>query len=280
MNRITFTHSFKQFKYKQIGIISSVFLSLLLVVLGCKKIEQPDMSTVTDPCDCAKEVSADFDILEPLDFGLEMRLVKTDNVISGKSIIFKATENDAEYKWYVGADVENDQEIDRYFIPSLEGSTIPITLVVKKKPNYICFPNDDGYDSITKYMKVVSRSDSSVMEGTYRIASINSTDSIDIKINFRGHYQNNIYLPDSGSGLDIYNFDGNNNFIENYNNYVIIRAYRAFKTFTATGFVDDYFSLYITHAELDLQNKFYIKFRYSPNSDFGLIYKEMRGRKL
>lgn len=60
MNRITFTHSFKQFKYKRIGIIVSVFLSLLLIMLGCKKIEQPDMATVTDPCDCAKEVSADF----------------------------------------------------------------------------------------------------------------------------------------------------------------------------------------------------------------------------
>lgn len=260
---------------KYIGIVC--FASMFMV--SCKK-EQPQMTPLNQECDCAKEVSAEFDILEPLGQGSNAVLIKTDNVLAGKSIYFRAQEDNAEYKWYIGSDIEATQNIDRYFFSSYAGTTIPVTLVVKKKPNLICFPNDDGYDSITKNFTLFARSDTSIMEGTFRIADKNSIDSIDIKFNLRGDYSNNIYIPNSGIGLDAYNFGGNGNYFENFNNYTVNRAYRAMKTDHYGGFPDLTYHFYIKHCELDLNGVFYIKYYYSEELDSDLILVERWGRKL
>jgi hypothetical protein len=215
---------------KRIRIIASVFFAILLVVLGCKKIEQPDMAMVTDPCDCAKEVSADFDILE-LASPIEDLWVQTDTTFHTKQIRFSAKELDAEYKWYIGAQQFTTQQASRYFDSQWAGSNIPITLVVKKKPNKTCFPNDDGYDSITKVFHVSEypiyygdneEIDFGPIEGTYRVKNRNGTgDSIDITINARNYEGQRI--------VDVYNFDGSSSCSENELRRVDYVGYRILK---------------------------------------------------
>lgn len=51
MKIISFKRIAKRVSSKRIGIIVSVFLAVLLVVFGCKKIEQQDMATVNAACD-------------------------------------------------------------------------------------------------------------------------------------------------------------------------------------------------------------------------------------
>ena len=189
--------------FKIILTLATVFLATFL---ACKK-EQPDFNKdPQDPCACASEVSADFDILERHTQLASSEIIITDHVLGAgsKQVRFRAKEEDAEYKWYIGADIECDRETFKNFGIQWVGSTIPITLVVKKEPNTICFPEDDGYDSITKTFNIYDEChEPYLLEGTFRMAPEYSTDSIDIVIEFKEYPPQNDCLS-----ADITNFDG------------------------------------------------------------------------
>jgi hypothetical protein len=186
---------------------------IFLGLLSCKK-EQPPMSVLNQGCDCATEVSAAFTIEEIGSiFNPEQYVTETDLVFGNKNVRFYAEENNAEYTWYIGSEIINTREVKRYFPNSLVGQTIPISLVVKKKPNLICFPNDDGYDSITNYFTVAQLSlyenyDTTFLEGAYRMKSPLLPDSVDIVIDYRE------YAGGMDKCWDIYNCDGQGTIIK------------------------------------------------------------------
>ncbi len=165
------------------------FLFILIVLTflhsSCKKV-QPEMKELD--CSCAKEVSADFTMEESgyfLDF--EQYYTITDTIFNKKRVKFSALEMDAEYTWYIGSEILHTQSVERYFSDTWAGQDIPITLVVKKKPNRICFPDSDGSDSITKVLHVSqftqeTTSDfiSGSLEGVYRFKSDHLVDSFDV----------------------------------------------------------------------------------------------------
>jgi hypothetical protein len=160
-------------------------------------------------CSCAKEVSADFTMEEivagsfPED-GVENFWTFTDTIYSEKTVRFTALEDGATYKWYMGSEIVNQKQLKRYFSTAFSNQVLPITLVVKKKPNKICFPNDDGYDSITKFLSVKSDlSETVFLEGAFRFYSTELKDSFDVQIDFQ---------PGDGFGngpyFNMYNYDG------------------------------------------------------------------------
>jgi hypothetical protein len=178
-------------KYKTLLVLT---ITTLVVLLACKK-EQPDFNKAPqDPCACASEVSADFVIEERATHIPEEIWVETDTTLHNKRVRFRALEEDAEYTWYIGLDVETDQAPWKFFSDQWKGHDIPITLVVKKEPNNTCFPDDDGYDSITKYFHVSqypimpdpNDADRTIhhagLTGTYRMIGEGMSDSIDIEV--------------------------------------------------------------------------------------------------
>ena len=177
------------------NIIYTLFL-VCAVLVSCKK-EQPEMHTMHQGCDCAHEVSADF-VMEELTTPNPnfVQYTSTDTIYADKNVRFRALENDAEYTWIIGSEVIHEQEVTRYFGTDLSGDVIPIQLIVKKKANTICFPNDDGVDTVTKYLVVGPEFDDygfyndpyPRFEGTYRMKDVNSSDSIDIQIDARPFY--------------------------------------------------------------------------------------------
>ena len=183
----------------------------ILVFFACRK-EQPDMRNSKDPCKCASEVSADFVIEELATHIPEEIWIETDTSLHNKTVQFRALEEDAEYQWYIGIDQFETQTASRYFSDEWIGSDIPITLVVKKDPNKACFPNDDGYDSITKTFYVSQYPiyhgydediELGTIEGTYRVYSDELGDSIDITFDAEQWFDRrsaNIYNTD-GSGI-------------------------------------------------------------------------------
>ena len=177
------------------------------IVFSCKKI-QPEMSVLNAGCDCAKEVSADF-LMEEMTTGNTnfARYTDTDSIFSDKNVRFTAIEDDAEYTWYIGTEVLHTKSVTRYFDNTLVGQSLPISLVVKKKSNTICFPNDDGKDSILKYLSVAQLGtydflDTTFLEGTYRMKSPLLLDSVEIVIDYRD------YVSGMNKRIDIYNYDG------------------------------------------------------------------------
>lgn len=255
----------------------------LTVIVACKK-EQPELNTEEkDPCDCASEVSADFEIREALNNSAPSNNMYTitDAILAEKTAYFKAELEDAEYTWYIGADVENEREISRYFPEQWAGNNIPITLVVKKEPNMNCFPNDDGYDSITKIMRVHDRCDTNIMEGTFRVAEENSMDSFDIAFDIELVYTApGVFSNDDCRRLDFYNYDGNGSNCIGYD-HNLSRNYREIRTSlfsTYGGSPNDCDQVFVRECTLDLNSKFYL--RYTLTFPNGGTEHEVYGRKL
>jgi hypothetical protein len=188
----------------------ALFFLVIAMSSSCRK-KQPEIGVAQNACDCISEVSADFIIEEAGGYGTPFeKRTETDTIFKGRNVVFTAREQAAEYKWYIGSEVLNDKSFGRYFDWSQAGQNIPVTLVVKKKPNSICFPHDDGYDSIVKVFNVsyahddidsIFQNPSWMFEGVFRMKDKNGADSVDITIDL--HYDGL-----QGGTLRIYNYDG------------------------------------------------------------------------
>jgi len=263
--------------HKPIPILS-LFALLLLFVWACRK-EKPafDLSD-KDPCSCASEVSAEFDIHE-VTWVLE---TLTDNIFGDRNARFTAHEEDAEYTWYIGSEVLTTKSVTRFFNSGLVGMTIPITLVVRKEPNSTCFPDDDGYDSIVKYMKIFDRcAQPHILEGTFRFAENNSSDSVDIKLE-RGFYS----LTFDCENYDIDIMDGGTVFCSGYRGS-FAENYREIKHHSTSQTVDCPNRMIIHLMRMNYDNSIFLDISYLPDHNVPDPYtsdtrirRELFGRKL
>ncbi|CAG5086967.1 hypothetical protein [Parvicella tangerina] len=182
---------------------------VLTLSTSCGKEQPPVMEEAEDPCDCATEVSANFLIEEMTTGNTNFALyTDTDTILKNKNVRFTALEQDAEYTWYLGTEVVNDQQVIRYFSDGLAGINQTISLVVNKTPNTNCFPDDDGYDSISRPLNISSYPidngsdlEYGSIEGTYRVYIPAISDSADITLDIvAGHF--------GAPTLNFYNYDG------------------------------------------------------------------------
>jgi len=222
----------------KLEMVKATPLSLVLIcllLLGCKKYEQPELTPLNQDCSCASEVNADFEILElEGPFGLNPQGTDTDTIYMGKNVIFRAKEEGAEYTWYIGNEILDTKEVGRYFSSAYADQEMTVSLVVRKQANTICFPNDDGYDSISKrfYVQNYETSDLTsaydngvtLMEGVYRVKSPTMADSIDITID----YIDRTPPPSPVDQIDITNFDGQGTTVWIPRGQSTLKNYRAF----------------------------------------------------
>ncbi|MFD1551673.1 hypothetical protein DNU06_02780 [Putridiphycobacter roseus] len=186
-------------------VITLLFI-VAITCTACKK-DQAEIAEFNKNCSCAKEVTAEF-MMEELTYpGINVRYTETDTIHKEKNVRFTPIEKNAVYTWYMGTEILTDSVVQKYFDESLAGGNLPITLVVKKPPNKICLPNDDGYDSITKYLHVsnlpIWNSPDAIVgpiEGNFRVKSEHLPDSFDINIDIT-------YIPPKAY-FNITNYDG------------------------------------------------------------------------
>lgn len=192
------------------GIFKRVLgIVIVLQLIGCKKV-QPEIPQADNPCNCETQVTADFEISER--FGVvnsEWVYLETDTTFCPSMVRFKAKEESATYKWYIGNATYTSQVVDLNFQEIYAGNTITVTCVVQREPNLYCFPFDDGYDSIAKtfvlsYFPIFNGSDQVYnygLEGVYRVLNPTTHDSIDITVSFENYQELHNYAK-------ITNFDG------------------------------------------------------------------------
>ena len=142
-----------------------LILCAFALLTSCRK-EQPSMNE-NNNCDCAKEVSADFQMGEK--FGEEF--LELDTIAmpifyndgnpanfqyqTDVYVYFSANiKNAISYEWQVGANsiTQSTKDFGLYFSDTI--GTIPVRLIVHAKPNLICFPNDDGVDTVLTYLTI------------------------------------------------------------------------------------------------------------------------------
>jgi hypothetical protein len=119
-----------------------------------------------NPCAGTMPFKATFDILEEVGD----TLIATDTAVAKKRVFFKAPKGYDSYAWYV-----DDLKMDNFYLQRdptqfflgfmYPAKDVKITLVAKKRPNLACFPNDDGIDSITKYLQVKTILESPIRAG-------------------------------------------------------------------------------------------------------------------
>lgn len=128
---------------------------------ACTDQTNPDCPNY-DPCFGENPVTAEFKIYDDVFVGGPFAGTwYEDSVLYAGNIKFEAIEDSAYYKWYLGQEVIEGygDSIVTKGINSLGPGTYDAALVVEKSPNLMCFPADNGRDSIYKTFTIVDRCD-------------------------------------------------------------------------------------------------------------------------
>ncbi len=160
------------------------FFSLIVIVLSCSKCKDPEctdstnpdcpnyVEVIQDPCAGSSEVSANFYFeMRSSIPSIEPAIWVRDTVcLAGPNIRVRVNvlqDNATFVKWIVGADEYSSTEVQFSVSEDFIGQELPVTLIVQAPINSLCFPGDNGMDTITKYFTVKDQCYADVF-GTYR----------------------------------------------------------------------------------------------------------------
>ncbi|MES2381529.1 MAG: hypothetical protein V4538_10845 [Bacteroidota bacterium] len=117
-----------------------IIITSVLLFAQCN----PDKEIAPEnPCTNAQEVKADF-VIEEL---VGDRYFEGDTIANYNKVRFRALQAADEYTWILGAETLHTQSFIRTNFPI---GWLDVKLVIKRKPNKLCFPNDDGIDSASR----------------------------------------------------------------------------------------------------------------------------------
>jgi hypothetical protein len=141
-----------------------------------------------DPCYGKEMPTADF-LIEDLacDAYLDCVFITEDSIFFGNDIRFRSTfENEKKYKhtWYIGTEILNDYQVVRDFLNVPRPAFITVSHVIRYEPDTICFPGDDGMDSVSRTFYLIRYFNELNIFGRYRGVLNNEIDSFDMEIYF------------------------------------------------------------------------------------------------
>ena len=193
-------------KLKLITIL--LFSGLMVLYNGCKDDDCPCDDPTNPVCEnydlCygITPVTADFEIghFRPAsvnkrympDWIPDMAFRRT--VIGFRPKSYDPKDTSVKYTWILGAETIHDGEFERDFSDTRE-SSIPVTLIIQKKPNLECFPDDDGRDTLTKQIHFVDRSCDFLTNGDFKVLFEGEKDSVIIK--FRNWFAQGRFTSDA-----------------------------------------------------------------------------------
>ncbi len=190
---------------KQIAILalSAAVCVSLLFLGGCSKNESPN------PCLKLAPTSAAFTMQEFFPAASTWKYYDTDTS-ANLDVLFTANDSLADsYEWHIGAGLYTERSKWLSFPSHLIGTSIPITLILKKKPNAVCFPQDDGIDTLTRKLYFIDHCNS-LVQGDFlgsNITSKSDTFTVSIKLCQATSLQDNdlIYVSNLYRGCAAYN---------------------------------------------------------------------------
>ncbi len=144
-----------------------VFIAILLLSCSKKKNECNDPSNPDcinyDKCYGKSPVTADFMIgqiaganIDPNSTTIGKLFIEDSIFPVNCSIKFKAKIEGAKYTWLLGSETLYTNEFARIFDENTPTGKYSVKLIIEKSPDKVCFPKDDGKDTITKYFYIVN----------------------------------------------------------------------------------------------------------------------------
>jgi hypothetical protein len=139
-----------------------VAILLLVFPLACRKHQDcydlhnpecPNYAGPLDPCAGIPSVSAHFAVCQKTGGDDSCRQAAND-VLCELMIVLTAEQSNASMiKWILGRDTLEGRTVEFYFADSLAGGSYPVTLIVKAPIDSVCNPNDNGLDTVTKFIR-------------------------------------------------------------------------------------------------------------------------------
>jgi len=133
-----------------------LLLPMLVLLLSCCEEEEPD------PCAALEPVTARFIMGERItnqsgtnDFIVDT-LIVSDTVLTWNPVQFVAPAGYDSYEWTVGTEEEGmktysgDSVVQIHIAHPWEA--LLVRLIVRDEPNTTCFPQDDGIDTLTRFL--------------------------------------------------------------------------------------------------------------------------------
>lgn len=119
-----------------------------------------------NPCEGEEPVTARFEIMEKLGhftqhsefYDKDSLFVTDDTLKTFQTVYFVAEEKDGyTYEWKVGFDDRIFEGASFTLKFSEVQNNIPIRLIVRGEPNSSCFTEDNGIDTVYRYLTIVER---------------------------------------------------------------------------------------------------------------------------
>jgi hypothetical protein len=215
-------------------IIFTLIALTLILPFACNPKEE---IAPENPCDGQEEVKADFSICEenglmPIDW----KYYDTDTLWNNGAR-FTANIKDVEYTWKIGNETIKEKSFLRTNFPL--DKWITISLTVKKKPNKLCFPFDDGIDSLTrKFMIVDGAKRKPLVYGKWLgYNTSNPKDTFTIEFNAG-------IIPDYGNQFYVKNLNRNCNSIPLFEGYPVVYFENYAQAFRQIYFGHNIFAAY------------------------------------
>jgi hypothetical protein len=133
------------------GIVLVGMMTGLAQFTGCNDPEP-------DPCKEIESLAGSFTMGERItNYGGVDTVIVSDTVITENFVVFRADTTYESYEWKIGDDLRTftSREVSLRFMQPQ--SSVQIRLIAKWKPNKTCFPQDDGVDTVYKYLTVVDK---------------------------------------------------------------------------------------------------------------------------
>jgi hypothetical protein len=115
-----------------------------------------------DPCAGKHPASASFKVYENIYtnsfHGLKWIYYDTDTIWTNSASFIADDSTADDYEWHIGSEIIKTRSFSREKFPRKKN--IPVTLIVRKKPNISCFPYDDGVDTLTRNIYIMGLDDS------------------------------------------------------------------------------------------------------------------------
>jgi hypothetical protein len=192
----------------------------MLLLTSC-----PDDDPVkpVDLCEGKIPVTAKFTVKQQvLDMiGSNPINIETDSVLSFRTITLEAEGDYESYEWQLVDDprIKTGKKITYYFMQTW--GRLNMRLVVKNKIDSLCFPYDDGIDTITKPIYVIDRKYVSI-QGSYSGYDVSEPkDTFTVDIKYEGD-DRGIVIYNINRGCILPAYIHGNNIANDYANHFII----------------------------------------------------------
>jgi hypothetical protein len=135
------------------------------------------------PCFVKKPVTPDFEMSEMYSFKIPKYVgdFNADLAFARGRIGFRPLNFDtsAVYTWILGSKRINEGSFIRNFVSTRQTgeNNIPVTLIIEKKSDLPNYPNDDGKDTITKYIRFVENPCEYLTSGDFKVLFEGKVDS-------------------------------------------------------------------------------------------------------